>query len=253
MTERAVLFERGPDVGVVRLCRGVTNAFDQQMVEELAEAVHTVALDPSLRGLVVASNNDKFFSIGFDIPNLIALPRDEFALFFRAFHQFCVDLFALPKPTVAAVTGHAIAGGCILTLCCDYRIIAEGRKLIGLNEIKLGVPVPYIADCILRALVGYRNARQVMETGDFFTSEEALRLGLVDQVLPQERVVSEAVSKASSLGAMPRDAFSLIKRNRIEPILAEVQSGMEDRERTFFECWHSETAQERLREAAKKF
>lgn len=75
-------------------------------------------------------------------------------------------LYTLPKPVVAAITGHAIAGGCILALCCDYRFISEGRKLMGLNEVKLGVPVPYLADRVLHALVGTRYAREIIESGE---------------------------------------------------------------------------------------
>jgi len=253
MTENVVLLERERDIAVVRLCRGVTNALDLKMVTELAQVVHLVGVDPSFLGLVLASNNDKFLSIGFDIPNLVQLAREDFALFFRAFNQICVDLFALPKPTAAAITGHAIAGGCILTLCCDYRLIGEGRKLMGLNEIKLGVPVPYVADCILRALVGYRNARQVMETGDFYSPDDSLRLALVDEVLPQEQVVSESIAKVRALGAMPGKAFSLIKGNRVDPVLAEIRGGLEDREHSFIESWYSESTRERLKEAARKF
>jgi enoyl-CoA hydratase/carnithine racemase len=78
-----------------------------------------------------------------------------------ALDSMCLEMLTISKPLVAGIAGHAIAGGCILSLCCDYRFISEGRKLIGLNEIKLGVPVPYVADCILRKLIGHRLARDV--------------------------------------------------------------------------------------------
>jgi enoyl-CoA hydratase/carnithine racemase len=248
-----VLLESERDIAIVRLNRGVTNALNLELVTELAQAVRTVRLDPALRGLVLASSNDKFLSIGFDIPNLLTLSRQDFTVFYRAFSQMCIDLYTLAKPTVAAITGHAIAGGCILVLCCDYRFIAEGRKLMGLNEIKLGVPVPHVADCVLRALVGYRNARDVMGTGDFYQPEEALRLGLVDQVIPPEEVLPRCIDKLGALGAMPGEAVSLIKRNRVEPVEAEIRAGLEDRERSFIQCWYSEEARARLKEAAAKF
>ena len=74
-----------------------------------------------------------------------------------------------------------------MALCCDYRFIAEGRKLMGLNEVKLGVPVPYLGDCILRHLVGARHARDIMDTGDFYHPEVLLQMGMVDQALPLEK------------------------------------------------------------------
>ena len=110
------------------------------------------------------------------------------------FNQVCMELYTMPKPTVAAVTGHAIAGGCILALCCDYRFAAEGRKLMGLNEIRLGVPVPYLADCVLRQIVGARNAREIMETGEFYLPEQSLQIGMIDRVLPLEKVVADSIA-----------------------------------------------------------
>jgi enoyl-CoA hydratase/carnithine racemase len=253
MNETFVVLERAGDVAVVCLSRDVTNAIDLQMVSELAQAVEAVELDPDLLGLVLTSNNDKFLSIGFDIPSLIQLSESEFTRFYHAFNRACLDLFLLPKPTVAAIGGHAVAGGCILTLCCDYRFVAEGRKLIGLNEIKLGVPVPYVADRILAALVGYRNARQVVDTGDFYPPAESLELGLVDRVLPPQEVLSQAIAKVRQLGRMPGTAYSLIKGDRVEPVVAEIQRGLEDRQRRFVESWFSEAAREALRQAASRF
>jgi enoyl-CoA hydratase/carnithine racemase len=159
----------------------------------------------------------------------------------------------MPKPTVAAIAGHAIAGGCILALCCDYRVIGDGRKLMGLNEIKLGVPVPYVADRILRDLVGGRHARQVVESGDFYRPEEALSLGLVDQVCPAEQVLSQAIDRASQLGSSSPEAFAMIKRNRVERLEAEILARLEDKEGLFVERWYSEEARARLREAMEKF
>lgn len=253
MAPDLVLLESEGDIAIVRLNRGVTNALNLELVTELAEAVRTVRLDPALLGLVLTSTNEKFLSIGFDIPNLLPLSTRDFTFFYRAYTQLCLDLFTLPKPTAAAITGHAIAGGCILVLCCDCRFIAEGRKLIGLNEIKLGLPVPHIADCVLRALVGYRNARDVTGTGDFYPPEEALRLGLVDEVLPPQEVLPKCIDKLAGLGAMPGEAASMIKHNRVEPVEAEIRAGLEDRERSFVQCWYSGEARERLKEAAAKF
>jgi enoyl-CoA hydratase/carnithine racemase len=206
-----------------------------------------------VRSLVLGSSNDKFFSIGFDIPQLFDLHREDFRFFYRAFNRMCLDLYTLPKPTVAAITGHAIAGGCILALCCDYRFIAQGRKLMGLNEIKLGVPVPYVADCVLRHLVGVRNGRDMMDTGEFYAPEQLLHVGVVDRVWPLEQVLPQAVEKAGLVGALPQEAFATIKRNRVEVVEAQVLARSEERERFFVERWYSDEARERLREAMEKY
>ncbi len=240
-------------VAIVRLDRPVTNGLNRQLVGELAEALEGVKRDGDVHGLVLASSNDKFFSIGFDIPQLFDLTREDFRSFYQAFNRMCLDLYTLPKPTVAAITGHAIAGGCILALCCDYRFIAQGRKLMGLNEIKLGVPVPYVADCVLRHLVGVRNGRDMMDSGEFYGPDELSRMGVVDQAWPLEQVLPQAVEKAGLLGALPQRAFAMIKRNRVEAVEARILARLEERERFFVDRWYADEARGRLREAMEKF
>ncbi len=240
-------------VAVLTLDRGVTNALNLELLRELADSLRELKQNPDVNGVVLTSSNRKFFSIGFDLPQLIGLERKDFEIFYRAFNGVCLDLYTLPKPTVAAITGHAIAGGCILALCCDYRFCAEGRVLMGLNEIKLGVPVPYLADCILRQIVGDSNAREIVYTGEFYHADDSYRMGLVDRIVPPENVVREAVGRADSLGRLPGNAFAAIKRNRVETVEARVRSELEERVRLFMECWVSEEARMLLREATEKF
>jgi enoyl-CoA hydratase/carnithine racemase len=245
--------EKRGKVALVRLDWSITNAINMNCVKAFSAIIDRLGSDPQVHGVVLSSSSAKFFSIGFDIPELFDLSREDFASFYRAVNQMCLELYALPKPTVAAITGHAIAGGCILALCCDYRFIADGRKLIGLNEVKLGVPVPYPADRMLRELVGMRPAREIMEAGEFYEPEQALEIGLVDRVLPLERVVEEAVEMAEVLGSLPGAAYGMIKGNRVETILEEVKRRGAEKEQAFIERWYSDEARELLQEAMKKF
>jgi len=240
-------------VAILKLNRGITNALNLKLVNQLAENLQKVKDDSDVHSLVLGSSNEKFFSIGFDIPELFELTRKDFEVFYRAFNRVCMDLHTLTKPTIAAITGHAIAGGCILALCCDYRFIAEGRKLMGLNEIKLGIPVPYPGDCILRQLAGTRNAREIMDTGEFYHPKESLQKGMIDQVLSLKRVLSKSIEKAKMLGALPHEAFGMIKRNRVEMVQAQVLAHLAEKEQHFIECWFSGEARVRLKEAIKKF
>ena len=240
-------------VAIVKLNRGVTNVLDMELVNELGQLLEKIEHDSNVSALVLGSSNDKFLSIGFDIPRLFELPREGFQTFFSEFNRVCLSLYTLPKPTIAAITGHAVAGGCILALCCDYRFIAEGRKLMGLNEIKLGVPVPYLVDCVLRYTVGTRYAREIMDTREFYGPADSLRMGLVDAVLPGGEVMARAVERAGLLGAWPREAFALIKLNRVEDIEQRVLARREEKERLFVDCWYSDEARQRLREAIEKF
>ncbi len=245
--------ESHESVRVLRLNRGVTNAINLEMVNNLAKNLKQLRDDSDVKGIVLSTSNEKFFAIGFDIPELYELDEKEFSVFYRSYNQLCLDLYTFPKPTVAGLLGHAIAGGCILALCCDYRFIGEGRKLMGLNEIKLGVPIPYPGDCILRQIVGSRYAQEITYTGDFYTSEELLRIGLVDKVLPLEQVLSKSIEKAKSLGSLPEEAIKRIKINRIEIVKAQILEFLAEKERIFMEHWFSTEARELLKEAIKKF
>ena len=240
-------------VAIIKLNRGVTNAINQECIIELSKIIQNLKSDPEVAGLVLSSTNDKFFSIGFDIPELYGLTKEDFRHFYKSFNQVCMDLYTIPKPSVAAITGHAIAGGTILSLCCDYRFIANERKLMGLNEIKLGVPVPYLTDCILQSLVGTRIARDVIDSGEFYEPEKLFQMGMVDQVLPQADVLPRSIDKARLLGSMSKKAFEIIKRNRVETIETRILTQWEVKQEIFIELWYSKKARRQLKEAMEKF
>jgi enoyl-CoA hydratase/carnithine racemase len=240
-------------IAIVKLDRAVTNAIDKKMVADLSGAIKTLEEDDGIHGVVLTGANDKFFSIGLDIPMLFEFQEREFKSFYHSFNQLCSQLLRFPKPMVAAIGGHAIAGGYILTLCCDYRLIAEGRKLIGLNEIKLGLPVPYIADCMLRTLIGFGKARQVMDSGAFYEPYDARTMGMVDEIYPAEDLLDRAVKCVAQLAQNDLRAFGAIKLNRLEPVLADIESRVDTQEALFVEMWFSEKTRERLVEAKEKF
>lgn len=248
-----ILREVHDTVGVLKLNREVTNAINHEMVIRISENLQEMKYESNIRSVVFSSENEKFFAIGFDIPELFELEREDFEEFYHSFNQLCLDLYSFPKPTIAALKGHAIAGGCIIALCCDYRYIAEGRKLMGLNEIKLGVPIPYPGDCILRQLIGSQNAMEMTYTGEFYSSKKLLEKGVVNKVLPLEQVLTESIKKATSLGALPQKAFKRIKHNRIEMVETQIRRNLTEKENIFIERWFSDKTRELLTEAMKKF
>ncbi len=248
-----VLLERGEDIGRLVLNRGVTNALDESLIDGLASGLEAARIDDRLLGLVLTGSNDKFFSIGLDLPRLLAMSRETVRAFYRRFTDVCLELYTFPKPVVAAISGHAVAGGCILTLCCDYRLIAVGRHKMGLNEIHLGVPIPVAAECVLRHLVGERTARDIVDGGEFHEADELLRLGLVDQIVNGEHLSEAAEQTARRLGRAPGGVFSKIKHDRTEAVAAEIRARLVDKEDDFMQSWFSPAAQARLAEAASRF
>jgi enoyl-CoA hydratase/carnithine racemase len=253
MNQKNITIARKDRAAIISLNRNITNALNLELIRELSAILHTIKQDADIYGIVLTSTNDKFFSIGFDIPGLYGLPPDEFRVFYQAFNRFCIELFSFPKPAVAAIPGHAVAGGCILTLCCDYRYIAEGNKKMGLNEIKLGVPIPYPADCILRDLVGFRMYREVVDSGDFFLPESLVSMGLVDRMISFDRLHAQAVEKIMMLGSYAPQAFAMIKQNRVEPVISNIRSSLRQKEEYFLTCWYSESTRRQLQLAMEKF
>jgi enoyl-CoA hydratase/carnithine racemase len=253
MRDPIVKVTRNNQVAVVSLNRNTTNAINLELVQQLANILTSLKQDSEVHGLVLGSNNNKFFSIGFDIPHLYGIKKGEFRIFYSAFNRLCVDLYTYPKPTIAAITGHAVAGGCILALCCDYRYIGEGNKKMGLNEIKLGVPLPYPVDCILQQLVGFRTARDVVDTGEFFEPALLLSMGIVDRIVPQAQVLGQSIEKIRSITTHPPDAFSAIKQSRTETVEARINAGLKEKENTFIDYWYSDRVRTLLQEAIAKF
>jgi len=248
-----VVINHQDNVAIMNLNRGVTNPINLDLVKTISKNIQNLKDDNSTKSLILTSNNNKFFSIGFDLPELFELSIEELKTFYTSFNRLCLDLYSFPKPTLAALTGHAIAGGCILALCCDYRYISEGRKLMGLNEIKLGLPVPYPADALLRQLIGSRLAQEVVELGEFYQPEDSLSMGLVNKVFPVDQVLSEAINNAKILGNLPQNAFAQIKQNRTEGVKEQILSRLDEKEDFFLSCWQDDEVRELLREAIKKF
>lgn len=240
-------------VRVLTLNRGVTNAINMELVAEFREFLKEIKENPEISSLVITSANEKFFSMGFDVPELFPQDPQTFKKFFASYNHLCLELYTLPKPTIAALTGHTIAGGFILASCCDYRFLSQGKKFCALNEINLGVPVPFLSDCILRQRVGDRLATEMMVSGRMIPAEEAFQMGIIDALFPPDQVLLESIAKAQILGSLPHQAFAAIKDNRTRSLANEIHQHLEKDIQLFVKFWYLEEARQRLQEAIKKF
>ena len=243
------LEEKGK-VLILRLNNTVTNAISPDLLDEFTKALQKI--ENQFEGMILAGGK-KFFSIGFDLPDLLKQNRVAMKKYFHKFNESVLKLFTLPLPTVCAISGHAIAGGNILALTCDYRFSVSGKKFIGLNEIKLGVPVPYLADLMLRQIIDHRSADKMLFGGDFMTTSEAKRIGLVDEIYSEEEVEAKAAEKVSEIAVFPRQSFIAMKENRVETIRQKYVENYKSKTEIFLDCWFSKEARKLLLEAASKF
>ncbi len=242
--------EHKESIAVVSFSGSVTNPVGCELVRELSETL--VEVKQSAQGLVL-TGGEKFFSIGLNLPELLLMNRKEMSDFWVRFIQLCFDLYTLPMPTGAAVTGHAPAAGTIFALACDFRYVAEGKKLMGLNEIKIGIPTPYLADLMLRQLVGDRVATEMLYAGAFFMPDKALEMKLVDQIHPQAAVLPSMLDKISELASNSSEAFKVMKQARVEDIVNKYQRNNKAYNEMFLDCWFSDFTQNALKKAAENF
>ena len=249
-TMQTVVLEECGDIAILRLSNNVTNAISPKMVVDVLDALITV--EGSYRGLVLAGGT-KFFSIGLNLPELLQLDRKAMDAFWDQFDEAVLKLLTLPLPTAAAIAGHATAGGTILALACDYRFIAEGRNLMGLNEIRIGLPVPYLADLMLRATVPERVATRIVYGGDLIEPPQAHKDGLVDDVFSAAEVEDLAVKKVENMVLKLQPAFSLIKNNRVGATRRKFEKRRTAKKEEMLACWFRTEVQELLNEAALKF
>ena len=229
----------------VRLERGKVNALDDRVVDELSVTFRELADDPRVRAAILTGTG-KFFSFGFDIPKFLGYSKDAFAEYLGRFTGLYRELYAHPKPVVAALNGHAVAGGCMLATACDARIMAAGKAKIGLNEIGFGSSVFAGSVAILTALVGARRAQEILHGGKLYSAEEALALGLVDAVVSEDHLLDAARDLARRHGAQAPAAFRSMKELLRRPVIEDIRAREPQSIRDFVDIWYSEPTWKQL-------
>lgn len=197
------------DVVELRLARPPVNALDPTLVAALTQALNDAA--GSARA-VVLSGSPGLFSAGLDIKSLLALDRDAMAQFWSAFFDLLRTLATLDVPVIAALTGHSPAGGTVMAIFCDQRVMAAGEFKMGLNEVQVGMAMPPVIHVGIQRLVGARQAERLCVGGLLIGPDEAQRIGLVDEVVPLDQVVARAIARAGALLALPPVAMSATRR-----------------------------------------
>ena len=195
----------------LRLARPPVNALNPALMAELRAAL-AQALQPGACGGVVLSGAPGRFSGGLDVPELLRLTRSEIRATWELFFGLLRDLACSEVPVAAALTGHSPAGGTVLAIFADYRVLADGPFLVGLNEVQVGLSVPPVLYRALVHIVGSRQAERLAVGGLLLDPQQALRVGLVDEVVPLDEVVPRAVAWVSDLMAKPPTAMAATRR-----------------------------------------
>lgn len=222
----------------IRLDRPPVNALDGNLIGELRRSVER-APDDGAKALVL-SGSEGMFSAGLDVPALMQLDRKQILAVWDDFFGLMAALSRSPVPVCAAITGHSPAGGAVLSLFCDYRIMADGEFQIGLNEVQVGLAVPEPIVRALGRLLGPYRAERLVVAGTMMSAQEAQAVGLVDELAPTEDVVARAVAWCESLLTLPPNAMSAtrdIARADLAAIFDDLDANSLE---SFADAWFSE-------------
>ena len=241
------------DHGAIRelqLDRPPVNALSPELILALRKAIQ-VAPDEDARALILSGAPGRF-SGGLDVPLLLGLDRSAMADLWRDFYGLLGAIAGSTIPIVAAITGHAPAGGTVLALFCDWRVMAEGDYKIGLNEVQVGIPLPPVILRALRRLVGPRPAERLAVSGELLSPQEAFRLGLVDELTSPEKVVDRALEWCQRLVALPAEAMTSTRRGARADLVAIFENNLEPELQRVVEGWWSPSTQGTLRALAER-
>jgi enoyl-CoA hydratase/carnithine racemase len=189
----------------IKLARPPVNALNLELLQRIQDAIGQAVKDGA-HGIVL-SGAPGMFSAGVDVPALIGQDRAGVYAFWRSFFATCSAIAMAPVPVVAAITGHAPAGGAVLSLFCDYRVMAEGPFRIGLNEVQVGLIVPECIQLALRRVVGTYRAERLLVAGAMLEAQQALACGFVDELTGVDQVTTRALHWLHELLALPTQAM----------------------------------------------
>jgi enoyl-CoA hydratase len=239
--------EYGNRVAILRLRAPRANAVDAAFVARLDELLDQLDLERA-RALVL-TGNDRFFSAGLSFSTLREADRDQMRALIDDLSRLMLRLLSAPLPVLAAINGHAIAAGFALALVADVRVMVDAPVQVGLNEVQLGLGLPHVIAELVRERLPPTSWLHVALRGELFGPAEARELGLVDEVVPAERLEDWSIERATSLARISPVAYRQIKQALLAPTMKRLERLAVEND-DWLDTWFSEGAQRRVREAA---
>lgn len=237
-------------LGTIRLSRGRGNAIDDSILDGLMAAFRAAESDPAVRGVLLTADG-KLFCPGLDIRALVDLDRPAMDRFMTRFGNCVLRMYTFRKPVVAALQGHALAGGLILALTADWRVLQDGA-MVGLNELKVGVPLPFGVTMILRdAIVGPR-LEEVALFGRNYRGADAASSGLVHEVVPADGFDDHCRERLREMTTKDLGALAVTKSYLRSATVERIRAHDDAYRTEFLDCWFSEGTRERVEELARQ-
>lgn len=234
----SIQIERVGQIAMLRIDRPPANAIDLELADEFATALESIETSDDINALIVTGAGN-CFSAGLDLKVVPTYNRERQQAMVMHLNRLFGGLYGLPLPTIAAVNGHAIAGGVILTLGCDYRIGAEGDYKLGLAEMRVGVPFPVAAMAIVRSELSHPAARTMVLTARNYNPADAVSMGVLDELQSPGRLLPRAIEVAQEMAALPHSIYGRIKRQMRSAALAQIDDAISNRNEPMLDSWLS--------------
>ena len=233
-------------IAILRMEHGKVNAMDTEFMAGMSKELSDLESAPI--SAVIITGMGKVFSAGVDLFRVLDGGRNYLEVFLPALTETFVKLFTFPKPVVAAVNGHALAGGCILVCACDYRIMADGSGTIGVPELHVGVPFPTIAIEIMRFVLPNNYLQEIAFAGKNYSVREALQHGLIDEITDAGTLQDRALDFTKTLLNIPSGMFGLAKRQLRQVVMDRFERNRGPFDKEVMEGWASPEIQAKIRQ-----
>jgi enoyl-CoA hydratase len=239
MDKSTIKIEQQDGIAVMFLDKPPVNAIDRRLVDDSMMALSKLSTNKDIRALIITGSG-KCFSAGLDLKTVPYYSQNDQRQMVEELNNIVLKLYGFPVPTVAAVNGHAIAGGFILAISCDYRIGTTSECKIGLTESRVGISFPVSTMEVLQAELSPSVARKMTLIGRNLGPREAFQNGVLDELQQSDQVLSRAKEVAIDLGAMPRDAYAQIKRQLRGKAIRRIQQVIDEGSDPLLNKWIKE-------------
>lgn len=226
------------DYEILKLNRGKANPINNDLVSAIRQQIARIKADDSARGVILTGNTDGFFSVGLDLKELYGYDATQIGQFFENWEAMVMELIQFPKPIIAAINGYSPAGGCVLAILCDYRMMAKGDKFtIGLNEVAAGIVVPEYIFQVYSFWIGRRQAYHYLTRGKLLKVEEALACNLVDEVHEMEDLLPKAEQEMQRLLRLSDNLLQQTKLNMRAELIGKLGNLLQKDTKPMVEAW----------------
>lgn len=225
-------------VAFVALDRGKSNAINTEMVSELHQTMQNIETDTSIGGVILTGKED-FFSAGLDLIELYDYDDHRIKEFWNNFLSLTAQMTSFKKPLISAISGHSPAGGCVLALCADYRIMTGGRFIIGLNEVLVGLIVPESIFQLYAFWLGNARAYQFLLEGKLMQADEALQIGLINEVVQPEEILPAAERQMKKYIQLNSTIWQQSKINLRRELLSKINVNQTETLEAMLKQWWS--------------